>query len=69
MVTTRRAAFLALAGAVLAAVLASWWAVLIITVALAALLAGWLEARGRCVGVVVSGGNVDPAVFAQALAG
>jgi threonine dehydratase len=38
-------------------------------VALAALLAGKLDLRGQAVGVVVSGGNVDPAVFAQALAG
>lgn len=38
-------------------------------VALAAVLAGKIEAKGRTVGVVVSGGNVDPAVFAQALAG
>ena len=37
-------------------------------VALAAVLAGKVEARGRTVGVVLSGGNVDPAVFAQALA-
>lgn len=37
-------------------------------VALAAVLAGRLEARGRTVGVVLSGGNVDPAVFARALA-
>jgi threonine dehydratase len=37
-------------------------------VALAAVLAGKVDARGRCVGVVISGGNVDPAVFAQALA-
>jgi len=37
-------------------------------VALAAVLAGKVEARGRTVGVVVSGGNVDPAVFAAALA-
>lgn len=36
-------------------------------VALAALLAGKLAARGRVVGVVISGGNVDPAVFAAAL--
>jgi threonine dehydratase len=36
-------------------------------VALAALLAGRIDARGRTVGVVVSGGNVDPAVFALAL--
>ncbi|MBU8543706.1 MULTISPECIES: threonine ammonia-lyase [Roseomonadaceae] len=37
-------------------------------VALAAVLAGKVEARGRAVGVVVSGGNVDPATFAKALA-
>jgi threonine dehydratase len=37
-------------------------------VALAAVLAGKVEARGRTLGVVISGGNVDPAVFAQALA-
>jgi threonine dehydratase len=37
-------------------------------VALAALLAGKLEARGRCCGIVLSGGNVDAAVFAGALA-
>ncbi|MDJ0387910.1 threonine/serine dehydratase [Roseomonas sp. E05] len=37
-------------------------------VALAALLAGKIPARGRTVGVVLSGGNVDPAVFARALA-
>jgi threonine dehydratase len=37
-------------------------------VALAALLAGKLPARGRTVGVVISGGNVDPAVYARALA-
>ena len=37
-------------------------------VALAAVLAGRVEARGRTVGVVLSGGNVDPAVFARALA-
>jgi threonine dehydratase len=36
-------------------------------VALAALLAGRLDARGKVVGVVISGGNVDPAVFARAL--
>ena len=36
-------------------------------VALAAVLAGKVEARGRTVGVVLSGGNVDPAVFARAL--
>ena len=37
-------------------------------VALAAVLAGRVEAKGRTVGVVVSGGNVNPAVFARALA-
>ncbi len=37
-------------------------------VALAAVLAGRVEARGRTVGVVLSGGNVDPGVFARALA-
>jgi threonine dehydratase len=37
-------------------------------VSLAALLAGRFDARGRVVGVVVSGGNVDPAVFGLALA-
>ena len=37
-------------------------------VALAAVLAGKLDARGRTVGVVISGGNVDPTVFAEALA-
>ncbi len=37
-------------------------------VALAAVLAGKLPVRGRTVGVVLSGGNVDPAVFARALA-
>lgn len=36
-------------------------------VALAAVLAGKLDTRGRTIGVVISGGNVDPAVFAQAL--
>ena len=36
-------------------------------VALAAVLAGKLP-RGRVIGVVISGGNVDPAVFARALA-
>jgi len=36
-------------------------------VALAAVLAGKLETKGRVVGVVISGGNVDPAVFARAL--
>ena len=37
-------------------------------VALAALLSGKFDARGRVVGAVLSGGNVDPAVFARALA-
>lgn len=36
-------------------------------VALAAALAGRFAARGRVLGVVVSGGNVDPATFAGAL--
>ena len=36
-------------------------------VALAALLAGKLDARGKVVGAVLSGGNVDAAVFARAL--
>ncbi len=38
-------------------------------VALAALLCGRFDARGRVVGCVLSGGNVDPAVFSRALAG
>ncbi len=38
-------------------------------VALAALLAGRWTARDRTVGIVLSGGNVDPAVFARALGG
>jgi len=37
-------------------------------VALAAVLAGKVDARGRVAGVVISGGNVDPALFARALA-
>ncbi len=37
-------------------------------VALAAVLAGKYAARGQVVGIVVSGGNVDPAVFSRALA-
>jgi threonine dehydratase len=36
-------------------------------VALAALLAGRFAARGRTVAVMLSGGNVDPALFADAL--
>lgn len=38
-------------------------------VSLAALLAGKIEANGRTIGVVLSGGNVDPALFARVLAG
>ena len=38
-------------------------------VALAALLAGKYDARGQVVGAVISGGNVDPAVFGRALGG
>jgi len=38
-------------------------------VCLAALLAGRFRAEGRVVGATLSGGNVDPAVFARALAG
>ena len=37
-------------------------------VALAAVLAGKVTARGGVIGVMVSGGNADPAVFARALA-
>lgn len=37
-------------------------------VCLAALLAGRFRAEGRTVGAVLSGGNVDPATFARALA-
>ena len=37
-------------------------------VCLAALLSGRFDARGQVVGAVLSGGNVDPAVFARALA-
>jgi len=37
-------------------------------VCLAALLAGKFEAKGRVVGAVLSGANVDPGVFARALA-
>ncbi|MBR0680832.1 threonine/serine dehydratase [Roseomonas eburnea] len=37
-------------------------------VALAAVLAGKVAARGGVIGVLISGGNVDPAVFARALA-
>ena len=38
-------------------------------VALAAVLGGRFDARGQVVGIVLSGGNVDPAVFARALGG
>ena len=38
-------------------------------VALAALLAGKLTLEGRTAGVVLSGGNVDPDLFARVLAG
>ena len=37
-------------------------------VALAAVLAGKVTAKGGVIGVLLSGGNVDPAVFARALA-
>jgi threonine dehydratase len=37
-------------------------------VALAALLAGRIDARGKTVAIVLSGGNVEPALFARALA-
>jgi threonine dehydratase len=36
---------------------------------LAALLAGKIEIRGRTVGLVLSGGNVDPDLFARVIAG
>jgi threonine dehydratase len=39
------------------------------SVGLAALLTGKVEARGKTVGVVVSGGNVDPELFAKILRG
>ncbi|MBE9605463.1 threonine/serine dehydratase [Acetobacteraceae bacterium H6797] len=38
------------------------------SVALAALLAGKVDAKGKTVGIVISGGNVDPATFAKAFA-
>jgi threonine dehydratase len=38
-------------------------------VTLAAVLSGKLPTQGRTVGIVCSGGNVDPALFAQVLAG
>ncbi|MBR0652943.1 threonine/serine dehydratase [Roseomonas terrae] len=38
------------------------------SVALAAVLAGKVKAKGGVIGVVISGGNADPAVFSRALA-
>ena len=38
-------------------------------VALAAVLAGKLDARGRTVAVVLSGGNIDDGLLAQILSG
>jgi threonine dehydratase len=38
-------------------------------VALAAALLGKIDLRGKTVGVIASGGNVDPAVFARAIGG
>jgi len=38
-------------------------------VALAALLAGKFDARGKTVAIILTGGNVDPATFAQAISG
>jgi threonine dehydratase len=38
-------------------------------IALAALLSGRLDARGKCVAVMASGGNVDAATYARALKG
>src|SRR5262249_12022599 len=38
------------------------------SVALAALLAGRSDTRGRTIGIVLSGGNVSPDIFAEALA-
>ncbi len=35
--------------------------------ALATVLSGQVDVRGKCVGIVVSGGNVDPDMLAQAL--
>ena len=37
-------------------------------VCLAALLAGKFDAKGKVVGLVLSGGNIDPDVFGRALA-
>lgn len=39
------------------------------SVGLAALLAGKIDAKGKTVGVVVSGGNVDPGLYARILNG
>ena len=39
------------------------------SVGLAALLSGKIDAKGKTVGVVVSGGNVDPGLFARILNG
>jgi threonine dehydratase len=39
------------------------------SVALAALLAGKLDAKGRTTGIVLSGGNVDPELFARVIRG
>ena len=38
-------------------------------VALAALLAGKLETAGKTTAIILSGGNVDPALYAKVLAG
>jgi threonine dehydratase len=38
-------------------------------VALAALLASKFDAKGKTVAIVLSGGNVDPALFAKVIAG
>ena len=38
-------------------------------VGLAALLAGALDVSGQTVGIVLSGGNIDPALFSRILAG
>ena len=37
--------------------------------ALACLLNGQIDAKGRTVGIVLSGGNVDPALFAEVISG
>jgi threonine dehydratase len=38
-------------------------------VSLAALLAGKVEAKGRTSAVILSGGNVDPTLFAEIIEG